>query len=122
MIRDGAIHCIRPQVEQIRNLVDSYMTIVTKHLRDSLPKACMYMLVNSAKEFMRDELLAGIYQSGGTVRARSSSLMSAVIAFVLRLSYGASRQSAKAPWVARPSISRLGCVLLAKLQPARIPD
>lgn len=34
------------QVETIRNLVDSYMRIVTKTIRDMVPKAIMYLIVN----------------------------------------------------------------------------
>jgi len=35
------------QVETIRNLVDSYMRIVTKTIRDLVPKAIMYLIVNN---------------------------------------------------------------------------
>lgn len=34
------------QVETIRNLVDSYMRIVTKTIRDLVPKAIMHLIVN----------------------------------------------------------------------------
>lgn len=34
------------QVETIRNLVDSYMRIVTKTIRDLVPKAVMHLIVN----------------------------------------------------------------------------
>ncbi|VDO49428.1 unnamed protein product [Onchocerca flexuosa] len=34
------------QVETIRNLVDSYMRIVTKTIRDLVPKAIMFLIVN----------------------------------------------------------------------------
>jgi dynamin GTPase len=53
------------QVETIRNLVDSYMKIVTKTIRDLVPKAVMYLVVNKISEFLRDELLASLYQHGG---------------------------------------------------------
>uniref|UniRef100_A0A914W0Q0 Dynamin n=1 Tax=Plectus sambesii TaxID=2011161 RepID=A0A914W0Q0_9BILA len=52
------------QVETIRNLVDSYMRIVTKTIRDLVPKAIMHLIVNEINEFIRDELLANLYQSG----------------------------------------------------------
>uniref|UniRef100_A0A7E4VA47 Dynamin n=1 Tax=Panagrellus redivivus TaxID=6233 RepID=A0A7E4VA47_PANRE len=53
------------QVETIRNLVDSYMRIITKTIRDLVPKAIMYLIVNKISEFLREELLAHLYQSGG---------------------------------------------------------
>ena len=34
------------QVETIRALVDSYINIVSKNTRDTVPKAIMYMIVN----------------------------------------------------------------------------
>jgi len=37
------------QVETIRNLVDSYMDIVTKTTRDLVPKTIMYLMINSTK-------------------------------------------------------------------------
>lgn len=55
------------QVETIRNLVDSYMRIVTKTIRDLVPKAIMFLIVNKVSEFLRDgELLANLYQVGDT--------------------------------------------------------
>uniref|UniRef100_A0A915P1K8 dynamin GTPase n=1 Tax=Meloidogyne floridensis TaxID=298350 RepID=A0A915P1K8_9BILA len=53
------------QVETIRNLVDSYMRIITKTIRDLVPKAIMHLIVNRMSDFLRDELLAGLYQHGG---------------------------------------------------------
>ncbi|XP_049821520.1 dynamin isoform X1 [Aethina tumida] len=52
------------QVETIRNLVDSYMKIVTKTTRDLVPKTIMYMIINHTKDFINGELLAHIYASG----------------------------------------------------------
>jgi len=52
-------------VETIRNLVDSYTRIVTKTIRDLVPKAIMHLIVNKMAEFLRDELLANLYQHGG---------------------------------------------------------
>lgn len=37
------------QVETIRNLVDSYMRIVTKTIRDMVPKAVMNLIVNKVR-------------------------------------------------------------------------
>ncbi|EDQ85840.1 uncharacterized protein MONBRDRAFT_28892 [Monosiga brevicollis MX1] len=50
------------QVEIIRNLVDSYMQIVHKTLRDQVPKVCMHIMVNNVKEFISDELIAHLYR------------------------------------------------------------
>uniref|UniRef100_A0A915KW65 Dynamin n=1 Tax=Romanomermis culicivorax TaxID=13658 RepID=A0A915KW65_ROMCU len=52
------------QVETIRNLVDSYMRIVTKTIRDLVPKAIMHSIVHHTNEFIHQELLAHLYQSG----------------------------------------------------------
>merc|ERR1719495_1858423 len=52
------------QVETIRNLVDSYMKIVTKTCRDLVPKTIMYLMINDAKSFINSELLAPVYDPG----------------------------------------------------------
>ncbi|KAG7209179.1 hypothetical protein KM043_015315 [Ampulex compressa] len=52
------------QVETIRNLVDSYMKIVTKTTRDLVPKTIMHLIINNAKDFINGELLAHLYASG----------------------------------------------------------
>lgn len=52
------------QVETIRNLVDSYMKIVTKTFRDLVPKLIMHLMINSTKNFILSELLASLYASG----------------------------------------------------------
>jgi len=54
------------QVETIRNLVDSYMKIVTKTTRDLVPKTIMHLIINQAKDFINSELLAHLYASGDT--------------------------------------------------------
>ena len=54
------------QVETIRNLVDSYMKIISKGIQDLVPKICMFMVVNSTKEFVASELLAHLYSQGNT--------------------------------------------------------
>ncbi|XP_068095992.1 dynamin-3 isoform X4 [Hyperolius riggenbachi] len=51
------------QVETIRNLVDSYMTIINKSIRDLIPKALMHLMINSVKAFIHGELLAQLYSS-----------------------------------------------------------
>lgn len=55
------------QVETIRNLVDSYMRIVTKTTRDMVPKAIMMLIINNCKDFINSELLAHLYASGDQV-------------------------------------------------------
>ncbi|XP_031560017.1 dynamin-1-like [Actinia tenebrosa] len=52
------------QVETIRNLVDSYIKIVMKTIRDLVPKTIMYMICNNIKDFISQELLAHIYSAG----------------------------------------------------------
>ena len=55
------------QVETIRNLVDSYMKIVTTSCKDQVPKIIMFLMVNDAKAFINGELLASLYSTGDTV-------------------------------------------------------
>lgn len=52
------------QVETIRNLVDSYMKIVTKTFRDLVPKLIMHLMINSTKNYIFSELLAALYATG----------------------------------------------------------
>ncbi|TRY77663.1 hypothetical protein DNTS_005807 [Danionella cerebrum] len=52
------------QVETIRNLVDSYMSIVYKSIRDLMPKTIMHLVINNVEEFIHSELLAQLYSSG----------------------------------------------------------
>ncbi|CAG0894373.1 unnamed protein product [Darwinula stevensoni] len=54
------------QVETIRNLVDSYMKIVSKTTRDLVPKTIMHLIINDTKTFISGELLAGLYQCDQT--------------------------------------------------------
>ncbi|XP_047434118.1 dynamin-2-like isoform X9 [Mugil cephalus] len=58
------------QVETIRNLVDSYIGIVNKSIRDLMPKTIMHLMINNAKDFIHSELLAYLYSAG-----EQSSLM-----------------------------------------------
>lgn len=58
------------QVETIRNLVDSYMKIVTKTTRDLVPKTIMHLMINNTKDFIMAELLANLYSTGDTVTRR----------------------------------------------------
>uniref|UniRef100_A0A3Q3ER87 Interferon-induced GTP-binding protein Mx n=1 Tax=Kryptolebias marmoratus TaxID=37003 RepID=A0A3Q3ER87_KRYMA len=52
------------QVETIRNLVDSYMGIMYKTMRDLVPKTIMHLMINSVKEFISSKLLAQLYALG----------------------------------------------------------
>uniref|UniRef100_A0A672KZ69 dynamin GTPase n=1 Tax=Sinocyclocheilus grahami TaxID=75366 RepID=A0A672KZ69_SINGR len=65
---DGFTHSMDPQlerqVETIRNLVDSYMAIVNKTVRDLMPKTIMHLMINNTKEFIHAELLANLYSCG----------------------------------------------------------
>ncbi|KAM9848253.1 dynamin 3a [Aulostomus maculatus] len=65
---DGAADLTDPQlerqVETIHNLVDSYMSIIYKTVRDLMPKAIMHLMINSVKEFISSELLAQLYALG----------------------------------------------------------
>ena len=54
-------------METIRNLVDSYMKIVTKTCRDLVPKCIMFLMINDTKSFINGELLASLYSTGDTV-------------------------------------------------------
>ncbi|XP_055948970.1 dynamin-like isoform X1 [Argiope bruennichi] len=51
------------QVETIRNLVDSYMKIITKTFRDLVPKFIMHLTINNTKNFIYTDLLANLYAS-----------------------------------------------------------
>lgn len=61
------------QVETIRNLVDSYMKIVTKTTRDLVPKTIMMLIINNAKDFIQGELLAHLYASGDQAQMMEES-------------------------------------------------
>ncbi|KAM8745078.1 dynamin 3a isoform 4-T5 [Acanthopagrus schlegelii] len=52
------------QVETIRSLVDSYMSIIYKTIKDLMPKTIMHLMINSVKEFISSELLAQLYALG----------------------------------------------------------
>ncbi|XP_036339194.1 dynamin isoform X3 [Rhagoletis pomonella] len=65
------------QVETIRNLVDSYMKIVTKTTRDMVPKAIMMLIINNTKDFINGELLAHLYATGDQAQMMEESAESA---------------------------------------------
>ncbi|XP_063051357.1 dynamin-1-like [Engraulis encrasicolus] len=65
---DNFMHSMDPQlerqVETIRSLVDSYMSIVNRTVRDLIPKTIMHLMINNTKEFIHAELLAQLYSCG----------------------------------------------------------
>ena len=52
------------QVETIRNLVDSYIKIVTKKIKDQIPKIVTCFLINRTREFINGELLRCLLSEG----------------------------------------------------------
>uniref|UniRef100_A0AAY5L7L5 dynamin GTPase n=1 Tax=Esox lucius TaxID=8010 RepID=A0AAY5L7L5_ESOLU len=52
------------KVETIRNLVESYMAIVNKCIRDLMPKTIMHLMITNVKDFINAELLAQLYSAG----------------------------------------------------------
>ncbi|XP_017494675.1 PREDICTED: dynamin-like, partial [Rhagoletis zephyria] len=62
---DAGVSSLDPQlerqVETIRNLVDSYMKIVTKTYRDLVQKIVMNTMINSSKEFVYGNFLLQLY-------------------------------------------------------------
>lgn len=51
------------KVETIRNLVDSYMAIVNKCIRDLMPKTIMHLMINNVNEFKTDSLASAVENS-----------------------------------------------------------
>lgn len=45
------------QVETIRNLVDSYMSIINKCIRDLIPKTIMHLMINNVSNSHDSRLL-----------------------------------------------------------------
>lgn len=41
---------VERQIETIRNLVDSYLRIVSKNVQDMVPKTCMFMIINAVSK------------------------------------------------------------------------
>lgn len=50
---DGHIHSLDPQLERqveiVRNLVDSYLSIIHRTVRDLIPKTIMHLMVNNVR-------------------------------------------------------------------------
>lgn len=55
------------QVETIRNLVDSYIGIINKTIRDLMPKTIMYLMIKNVS------LLRDFFLKTSEVRIRGSS-------------------------------------------------
>ncbi|XP_018797017.1 PREDICTED: dynamin isoform X3 [Bactrocera latifrons] len=81
------------QVETIRNLVDSYMKIVTKTTRDMVPKAIMMLIINNAKDFINGELLAHLYATGDQAQMMEESAESATKREEMLRMYHACKES-----------------------------
>ena len=52
------------QVETIRNLVDSYVRIVTKKIKDQIPKIVTCFLINKTREYINGDLLRTLLSEG----------------------------------------------------------
>merc|ERR1740123_2492902 len=83
------------QVETIRNLVDSYMKIVTKTCRDLVPKSIMYLMINDVKQFINAELLAQLYATGDTQNMMEESADEALKREEMLRQYHACKEAIK---------------------------
>merc|ERR1719277_650774 len=83
------------QVETIRNLVDSYMKIVTKTCRDLVPKIIMFLMINDTKAFINGELLASLYSTGDTQGMMEESADEAVRREEMLRMYHACKEALK---------------------------
>ncbi|CAG9823695.1 unnamed protein product, partial [Phaedon cochleariae] len=54
---------LKRQVEIIRNLVDSYMSIIKKSTKDLVPKIITHIILNHMKKYIFEELLVHVYAS-----------------------------------------------------------
>ncbi|XP_069965678.1 dynamin isoform X3 [Bactrocera oleae] len=81
------------QVETIRNLVDSYMKIVTKTTRDMVPKSIMMLIINNTKDFINGELLAHLYATGDQAQMMEESAESATKREEMLRMYHACKES-----------------------------
>lgn len=60
--KESADPQLERQVETIRNLVESYIQIVIKNIKDQTPKMIMCLMLNNTREFIAEELLAKLYE------------------------------------------------------------
>ncbi|GAV04514.1 hypothetical protein RvY_14783 [Ramazzottius varieornatus] len=65
---NGGTDTMDPQLERqvdiIRNLVESYMKIVCKNVRDTVPKTIVHLLISEMKQYIHCELLPDLYALG----------------------------------------------------------
>lgn len=59
---------LKRQVEVIRNLVESYMSIITKSTKDLVPKVITHMILKDTKKYIFEELLVHVYATEDQVR------------------------------------------------------
>lgn len=52
------------QVETIRNLVDSYVAIINKSIRDLMPKTIMHLMINNVSAWPSGPLYLGARRGG----------------------------------------------------------
>merc|ERR1712079_895713 len=97
--KDNSLGSVDPQlerqVETIRNLVDSYMKIVTKTCRDLVPKSIMYLMINDVKQFINSELLAQLYATGDTQNMMEESADEAIKREEMLRQYHACKEAIK---------------------------
>merc|ERR1719292_65135 len=97
--KDNSLGSVDPQlerqVETIRNLVDSYMKIVTKTCRDLVPKSIMYLMINDVKQFINAELLAQLYATGDTQNMMEESADEAIKREEMLRQYHACKEALK---------------------------
>merc|ERR1719361_3091624 len=97
--KENALGSVDPQlerqVETIRNLVDSYMKIVTKTCRDLVPKSIMYLMINDVKQFINAELLAQLYATGDTQNMMEESADEAIKREEMLRQYHACKEAIK---------------------------
>lgn len=60
------------QVETIRNLVDSYVRIETKKIKDHIPKIVTCMYINRLREFIKTDLLRCLIHEGDRLMEESA--------------------------------------------------
>ncbi|KAI6646167.1 Dynamin-1 isoform X10 [Oopsacas minuta] len=55
---------LEKDVSMIQSLVDSYMSIVSKTVRDIIPKTVVHMILNNLLQFVKEDLKVNIYAVG----------------------------------------------------------
>ncbi|CAL2039636.1 unnamed protein product [Caenorhabditis brenneri] len=103
------------QVETIRNLVDSYMKIVTKTIKDIVPKAIMHLIVNKVSEFIKEELLMNLYQSGDADKLMEESQLEAQKREEMLRMYNACKEALRI--IAEVNMSSIGETMPPSLPP-----